>query len=496
VNEPNRFDELTQQVRSTRTGAKGAPEFPPLTDLGNAERLIARHGSRIRYADATGFLVWDGTRWKPDDTRELYRMAADTARGIRAEAAMLADHHGGMQAGQDDDEETKRGKKQAAATFAFSLKSEEEPRLRRMLEVGKSMPTVTVTPVQLDADPWLLNTPSGTVDLRTGQVRGHDQRDLITKITAGAYTPGIECPTWEKFLDTIFAADQDLIDYVQTAVGYSTTGHVIERVMFLCYGETGSNGKSTFLETVRDVLGDYADEASSELFLSTRWGQEPTGLIAALRGRRFVASAETEEGRRIAEARVKQLTGGDTLVGRFLYRDQFSFQPTHTLWLATNNLPDVLAGDQPLWDRLPVVPFEVRIPEEAKDKWLKRRLLEERDGILTWIIEGAKRWATTMRLDHPKAVSKASSDYRAQTDRVQAWLDERCELDQYATTAANELYKDFCQWWDESGEKHKPPTQTLFGRQLSKKGFAAEMSSGGVTRLRAGLSLRPRMYPQ
>lgn len=492
MNEPDRFEQLIGQV-GYQPAVQAVPKFPPHTDLGNAERLIARHGSKIRYADATGFLVWDGTRWKPDDTRELHRMAADTARSIRAEAAMLADHYGGTQASKDDDEETKRGRKHAAATFQFALRSEEEPRLRRMLEVGKSMPTVTVTPTQLDADPWLLNTPTGTLDLRTGQLRPHDQRDLITKITAGAWNPRAECPTWEKFLGTVFADDQDLIGYVQTAVGYSATGHVVERVMFLCYGETGSNGKSTFLETVRDVLGDYADEASSELFLSTRWGQEPTGLIAGLRGRRFVASSETEEGRRIAEARVKQLTGGDTLIGRFLYRDQFSFQPTHTLWLATNNLPDVLAGDQPLWDRLPVVPFEVRIPEATRDKWFKRRLLEERDGILAWIIEGAKRWATTMRLDHPKAVNKASADYRAQTDRVQAWLDERCELNQYATTPAGELYKDFRQWWDDSGEKQRTPSQTLFGRQLGKKGFPAEQSADGSTRLRAGLSLRPRM---
>jgi putative DNA primase/helicase len=490
LSEPDRFEQLIGQVRDQQPAVAAVPEFPPLTDLGNAERLIARHGSRIRYADATGFLVWDGTRWKPDDTRELYRMAADTARAIRAEAAVLARHYD--QAG--DEEQTKAGRKRAAATFAFALKSEEEPRLRRMLEVGKSMPTVVVTPTQLDADPWLLNTPAGTVDLRTGQVRGHDQRDLITKITAGQWKPTAQCPTWLEFLDTIFAGDEDLISYVQTAVGYSTTGHVIERVMFLCYGETGSNGKSTFLETVRDVLGDYADEASSELFLSTRWGQEPTGLIAALRGRRFVASSETEEGRRIAEARVKQLTGGDTLVGRFLYRDQFSFQPTHTLWLATNNLPDVLAGDQPLWDRLPVVPFEVRIPERTRDKWLKKRLLEERDGILTWIVEGAKRWATTMRLDHPKAVTKASADYRAQTDRVQAWLDERCDTDELATAPAGDLYKDFCQWWDDSGEKHRAPSQNLFGRQLSKKGFPVEQSADRVTRVRVGLSLRPRMY--
>lgn len=479
-------DEHTRQAHDRGPGEKTLPDFPPLTDLGNAERLIARHGSRIRYADATGFLVWDGTRWKPDDTRELHRMAADTARSIRAEAAILADHH---------HEEDKEGRKRAAAAFAFSLRSEEEPRLRRMLEVAKSMPTVIVTPAQLDADPWLLNTPTGTVDLRTGRFREHAQQDLITKITGGQHTPGAECPTWLEFLDTIFAADTDLIEYVQTAVGYSTTGHTVERVAFLCYGETGSNGKSTFLETVRDVLGDYADEASSELFLSTRWGQEPTGLIAGLRGRRFVASSETEEGRRIAEARVKQLTGGDTLVGRFLYRDQFSFQPTHTLWLATNNLPDVLAGDQPLWDRLPVVPFEVRIPEPAKDKWLKKRLLEERDGILGWIIEGAKRWADTMRLDHPKAVAKASADYRAATDRIQAWIEDRCESDDLAMTPAADLYKDFCRWWEESGEKHKPPTQTAFGRQLSKKGFAAERSADRTTRLRVGLSLQPKPWP-
>lgn len=488
MNEPNRFEHLADQIG--RSGDGGPPSFPPLTDLGNAERLVDRHGSRIHYADATGFLVWDGTRWKPDDTRELHRMAADTARSIRAEAAMLADYY---------PEEDKEGRKRAAAAFKFALTSEEEPRLRRMLEVAKSMPTVIVTPAQLDADPWLLNTPTGTVDLRTGQLREHSQQDLITKITGASYIIGnnftVECPTWLEFLDTIFAGDDDLISYVQTAVGYSTTGHVIERVMFLCYGETGSNGKSTFLETVRDVLGDYADEASSELFLSTRWGQEPTGLIAALRGRRFVASSETEEGRRIAEARVKQLTGGDTLVGRFLYRDQFSFQPTHTLWLATNNLPDVLAGDQPLWDRLPVVPFEVRIPEQSKDKWLKKRLLTERDGILAWIIEGAKRWADTMRLDHPKAVTKASADYRAQTDRVQAWIEDRCERIEHITTSAAELYKDFCQWWEASGEKHRPPTQNLFGRQLSKKGFPAEQSADRTTRLRVGLSLRPKPWP-
>lgn len=473
--------DLTSRLRS---GSDQEPQ-KRLSDLGNAERLVARHGVRLRHSDATGFLVWDGMRWKPDDTREPYRMAADTARSIRAEASELAN-----QAGDSDSSDAKQLRKQAAETFRHALKSESEPWMRRMLEVAKSHQDVVVTPRLLDRDPWLLNTPTGTVDLRDGTVRPHQQTDLITKLTAGSYRPGADCPRWKAFLTKIFNGDKALIRYVQGGVGYAATGHVVERVMFLCLGETGANGKSTFLETIRDVLGDYADEASSELFLSSRWGQEPHGLVAALRGRRFIASSETDEGRRIAEARVKQLTGGDTLTGRFLYRDQFSFPPTHTLFLATNNLPDILSPDQPLFDRLPVIPFEVRIPEAQRDKWLKEHLAAERDGILAWIIEGAMGWAKDGLPPRPEKVAAATASYRTETDRVQAWIEERCNREPKASTESSALYRDFVDWWRWTGQQHKPPTQNAFGRMLTKKEYAQRRE--GTVRLRDGLTLRPR----
>jgi putative DNA primase/helicase len=446
----------------------------PLSDLGNAERLVARHGSRVRYSGATGWLIWDGTRWAPDVLREVDRMAMDVARSIRAEAGLL-----------DDPDRAK-------ATFNFALRSEEAPRLERMLQVAKSMPTVVVDPARLDLDPWSLNTPSGTVDLRTGQLHRHVRDNLITRITAGRYDPDVDCPAFLKFLGEIFQGNQELIDYVQLALGYSATGKVNERMMFLCFGPSASNGKSTLLETIRHVLGDYADEASSELFLSSRWGQEPAGAVAALRGRRFVSACESEEGRRLAEARIKQLTGGDSLVGRFLYRDQFSFQPTHHLWFATNHLPDITGGDQAIWDRLPVIPFNVRFEAGQRDKYLDEKLRAEADGIVSWIVRGAVAWYRLGRLDFPTSVQEAATSYRSDTDRVARWITERCNQVPGAETPAADLYADFRRWWEEGGEPGKVPSNQMFGRKLTEKGYEAGTTGHANTRIRYGLVLGRR----
>ena len=437
-----------------------------LTDWGNAERLVALHGGDLRFCDPLGkWLTWDGRRWTADATLEVERRAKDMVRSIYSEAAAAQDQ------------------KLREALAHHALKSESEAKRKALIASARSEPGIPILPEHLDRDPWLLNVLNGTIDLRTGQLRPHSRGDFITKLAPVHFDPKAECPLWWKFLERILPPE--IVEFVQKAVGYSATGLTREQVFFLLYG-LGDNGKTVFLETIGGVLGDYAKATDPETFMLKKYSGIPNDL-AALRGARFVKSVETSGGRRMSEARIKQMTGEDTVTARFLHAEWFDFKPQFKWWLATNNKPIIRDPTHSMWRRVRFIPFEVQIPKEEQDKQLSEKLKEEWPGILNlFIVEGALLWQHK-GLEPPERIKQATQAYREEMDILGMWIGESCVVAPGASALATELHKSYLAWAEQNGEK-QPLSQTAFGTSLTERGYPPDRRGDGkVIRLGIGL---------
>jgi putative DNA primase/helicase len=374
-----------------------------------------------RYVAAWGrWLVWDGHRWRTEDTLA----ATDLIRCVCRHAAVHADNA------------------KIAAKLATSGTVGGVERLARADRRHAA------TTAEWDADPWLLNTPGGVVDLKTGRQRSHDRADRMTKITTA--TPSGDCPIWRQFLAEVTGGDADLQAYLQRMAGYTLTGSTQEHALFFLYG-TGANGKSVFVNTLATILGDYAANAPMDTFMETRTDRHPTDM-AGLRGARFVAAIETEQGRRWAESKVKNLTGGDKISARFMRQDFFEFFPQFKLVVAGNHKPAIRNIDEAMKRRLHLIPFTITVPPERRDKHLQQKLLGERDGILAWAVQGCLDWQRLGRLDPPQQVLEATEEYFEAEDALGRWLDERCVREANAKSLSAELFTDWKQWADASGE--------------------------------------------
>jgi putative DNA primase/helicase len=435
-------------------GDAGAQEEWTLTDTGNAERLIARHGADLRYCWPWGkWLVWDGARWRPDDTGEVYRRAKETVRSIYAEAADAGDS----------------AMRKALADHAKS--SESRHRIEAMVDLARSAEGVPVLPQDLDNSPWLLNVPNGTVDLRTGELRKHRRDDLLTKLAGAEYHPDAEAPTFDAFLRRVLPSEP-VRAFVQRVVGYAITGDVSEQVLPFLWGG-GANGKSTFINTVLSACGDYGMQAAPDLLLAKRTAH-PTEL-ADLFGARFVASVEVEDGRRFAESLVKQLTGGDRIKARYMRQDFFEFDPTHKVFLVANHKPEVRGTDHAIWRRIKLVPFDVTIPKAEQDPRLPELLRAELPGILAWMVAGCLDWRRE-GLGEPEEVSKATAEYRAEQDVLAAFITDRCVVRPGAMAQASDLYSAYKQWCADAGEE--PVKQRAFGMSLTERRFKRTPRNG------------------
>jgi len=434
-----------------------------MTDLGNSERMAAMHGGDLLWCDPwSSWLCWDGKRWRKDDTREIDRRVNDVVRSIYAEAA----------AEPDSD------RRKALGTWAHQC--EGAFRRRAIAEGARSM--LPARPSEFDTDPWLLNVDSGTLDLRTGERKTHERCDMLTKLAPVEYDPDAKAPTWEAFLQRIMAGNEDLIGFLQRAVGYSLTGDTREQVFFICYG-TGANGKSTFLEALSAALGDYAQKTPTETLLTKRGGGIPND-VARLRGARMVTAVEAEEGRHMAESLVKQMTGGDTVAARFLHQEFFEFVPAFKLWLATNHKPVIRGTDYAIWRRIRLIPFTVTIPEEDQDHGLGEKLKAELPGILAWAVRGCTEWQKN-GLGTPSEVSQATDAYRAEMDVLGSWLDSCCTLGPTASGRAGELYNSYKEWCAVSGER--ATGSKTFWQALEERGFDKARDTKGVFYIGIGL---------
>ncbi len=439
-----------------------------VTDYGNAERLIDRHGENLRFVPGLGWLVWDGLRWRRDGDGEALRKMKDTIRAAWAELPLLS------------------GKTRDALYYHLS-RSESAHGLRAALEVAQSESLVVVSADGLDADPWLLTVENGTLDLRTGTLRPPQREDLITRIAGARYVEGANSYLWDAFLETVTGDDVELQSFLQRAIGYSLTGHTSEEVLFFCHGPAAS-GKSTFLEAIKGVAGEQALTTDFETLLKKPGGGGIRNDIARLAGVRIVIGVEVDEGRALAEGLIKQLTGGDTITARHLYKEYFEFTPRFALWLAANDRPYVRASDTGMWRRMLQVPFTQAIPEEKRDLTLKKQLKNDPDiraAILAWAVEGVLAWQED-GLQVPERVRAYTEEYRAEVDPLTNFFEEYVVFEEEERVERARLHATYRQWTQRSGEK--PLTPKAFANALKRRGVTDGGKSGG-SRFWQGIAL-------
>ncbi|MBA7583910.1 hypothetical protein ES708_25861 [subsurface metagenome] len=299
------------------------------------------------------------------------------------------------------------------------------------------------------------------------ELREHKPEDMLTKIAGISYEPGADCPKWLAFLDKIFEGNENLIDYIQTALGYSLTGDTGEQCLFINYG-IGANGKSTFINVIHEILGDYAINTPFSTFLSKGRGDNIPNDLARLRGARFVSAVEAPGERRFNEVLLKTIVGGDLITARFLRQEFFDFYPECKIWLATNHKPIVKEFSLGFWRKIRLIPFKISISEEERILHYDKILLEEKEGIFNWILEGFKKWKEE-GLKTPEEIIEATAEYKSSMDVVAEFIEQCCIESHQVKIATKELYKAYKDWCEESGDK--PISKDAFSRQLTERGY-------------------------
>ncbi|MDR0442301.1 MAG: DUF5906 domain-containing protein [Treponema sp.] len=443
---------------------KGSIQF---TDSTNAARLIREHGRDIRYNKAwKKWVVWNGRFWETDDSGALvHEKGLETVRNIYDEIIKTDDHRERMDIER------------------YGMLSESVRRRESFVKAAQWVSELNIKSDDLDPDPWLLNVQNGTINVITGEFTEHKQENMITKLANVEYDPAADCPLWKQFIREIMGYKADLINFVQTAAGWSLTGDISEQTMFILFG-SGANGKSTFLNTIMYLLGDYATSTNTETFMK-KTGDQNTNDLARLRGTRFVTTTEAEQGRRLSEPLIKKITGNDPMTARFLYGEFFTFTPTFKIWMATNHKPVIKGTDHGIWRRIKLIPFTTRIEEKKQDKDLELKLRNEASGILNWLLEGAARWKRE-RLQAPAVVLNATDEYRGEMDVIGNFLKDRCREDFDATIRIRELYKAYSDWCDDNNEH--AVSERFFTLRLKEMGY--EQGRTAEARFWSGLALR------
>jgi putative DNA primase/helicase len=445
--------ELLRLVQMQRAQAEFA-----FTDLGNAERFAASFADQLRYcADWKKWLYWNENHWRFDNTGETERKAAAVVRQILSLSATLPEE----------------SKQKAMASFA--RRCESAARLGSLLTLAQSQAQLAVTADAFDSDPWLFNTQNCLIDLQANQVLPHDPARLVTKLSPVVYDPAATCPTWDAFLGRVLADRPELIRYLQKAVGYSLTGETGEQCLFLLYGQ-GANGKSTFLSTIMGILNTYSRQLPMDALLAKTNRQIPND-IAALRGARFASAVEADDGSRMAESLVKQMTGQDKLTARFLHGEWFEFDAQFKLWLATNHKPVIRGCDEAIWRRMRLIPFTVTIPAAERDPHLGEQLRQEWPGILNWALEGCRLWREE-GLIPPEDVLAATEEYRGEMDILADFVAQCCVINPLAAALAADTYRAYETWCVKTAER--PVGNRTFVRRMRERGLKTKHGSGHV----------------
>ena len=450
------------------------------TDLGNVKRFVEQHRHHLR---ATGhkssWYFWDGCRWKITGERRAHSLAVETVIKISEEAEALKDTR--------QYEETKRWAKQ----------SQSDARINALLAAASKSEDLFADPALMDRQKNVINTKTGPVWLDLGDHEEPNPEKLFTKTTLSSWDRDADCPRFKEFINGVFGGDEELINWVQRAIGYSLTGRVNEQVLFIAYG-TGANGKSTLFELIHNILGDYSKMADFETFVTGKKSDVRTmEAIGELKGIRFALASEIDSARRFDEALIKKLTGGDTLRGTALRSSAFQFSPQFKIWLLTNHLPFARDGSHGFWRRIKVIPFAQTFVGDQIQSNLLGRLQSEKDGVFRWCVDGAVQYFRQLKdnasgLGPCKAIDQATANYRYDNDTVSRFIDEAVEVVQGERLKARELFQAYEVWSQFQGIKY-PITEQIFSRRMEERGYAKKRTPEAMVYL--DLALKPSQQP-
>jgi len=419
---------------------------PQLSEMYVASEFAARYVDTVRYvAPWKKWLVWNGVRWEDDDRRQAHDLADQLCREYSRVAG-------------------KRALTVASAGFRTAV-----------LSLASDNQQLAATTDQWDRNPFLLNTPAGVVNLQTGVMRSHKPSDYMRMCTAVGprvtRNDGENCPLWIAFLRQIMDNDENLVSYLQRVCGYGLTGSIKEHQMWFGYG-SGNNGKSVFVEVFSRLLGDYHVNTPIETFTVQQFDAHPTEL-ARFQGKRLVTSSETEEGRRWAESRIKEITGGTQITARFMRQDFFQFYPQFKLFLTGNHMPVLRNVGKAMARRFNRVPFSVTVDDDKVNKDLADQLIEkEGPGILLWIVQGCVEWQRS-GLNTPPAVKEATESYFTSQDLMGEWLRDCCEKEVNGWVGTTQLFQSWKTWAE--------ARQEFVG---SVRGFSMKLEDRGMVKRR------------
>lgn len=418
-----------------------------------AERLVDEHRDALRHVHGIGWHRWDGGRWARDLDGAATRAAVATVKAAYADLADL-------------DRDAQRD------LLADAHRCESANGIDGVLRLASALHPLALSVDKLDADPYLVNAQNGTLDLRTGQLRPHDPADLLTKVAGAAYDPQARSDKFDGFLADVLPA-ADMRAFVARVVGHALVGEVVEHLLPIFTG-TGANGKSTLVETVSAAFGDYAIACEPDLLVER--GPSHTTGQADLLGVRLAVTSETDAGRHLASATVKRLTGGDKVRARRMRQDNIEFSPSHSVVMVTNHRPRVAGDDPALWRRLRVVPFDVTVTNP--DIRLRDELARDLPAVLAWMVAGYRDWHAH-GLGEPDAVTAATAAYRASSDALGRFLDERTISTQFGATKARDLFGVWSAWCHEGGED--AGSAVAFAEALGQRGFTKVKRNGVMT---------------
>lgn len=493
VYEPNKYGDDTSLAISFFGAGKvgvtkeeGGKKTYDATDTGNAHRLYDKFGSILKYLyNRKKWYFWTGKVWAIDESGEVKKLADEICEDLKAEAWKIPD--------EDLQDAALKWAKRTASSNAKEA----------MIKECQHLNDIPASPDDFDAYNDFLNCQNGVVNLRNGELLPHDSRLMMSKITNCEYDVKRRKPKlWLKFIDDVTGGDKDLQEYIQRSIGYSISGSNREQCAYFLYG-MGNNGKSTFLDTIADMLGDYAANTQPDtLMMQSKVGSLGGGAnsdIARLKSSRFVTCEEPTEGVRLNEGLLKQLTGGSKVTARFLYGNEFEFTPEFKIWVATNHKPTVRGTDVGIWRRIKLIPFEVNIPKDKVDKNLKYKLRQEFPQILAWAVEGCMKWNTDGSLGEPVRVIEATKDYKQEMDLIAAFIEQCVVIDYNATekVMASELFSVYRVWAKQNNEWEM--TSKRFGMEMAKRTPEKVKTAKGMAYCKIRLtdfarSLVPRNY--
>ena len=449
-----RREALENFIESSSAAEDFGNPLKPTTqnDIGMAELFVQEYRNEVRYSPATGWIVWDGTRWEPSELKAEQKYIEFVKRALKEARKEVQNSYGALgevamgEGEKSAKEGAERSIKEALAYFKFVNKMCDSGKIKAVMSIAKGFLEIGVS--KLDSNPFELNTPFGIVDLKTGVVYPHRAESYCTKITKVAATmDGMEM--WQECLDMVSQYDEEFKLYLQTAAGAIAIGKVYQEALIIAFGD-GANGKSTMFNTIYEVLGDYAGKIPAES-LTTKARNTKVDL-AELLGKRFVLASETEEGQRLSTSMLKQIASVDTITGEKKYHDPFTFTPTHTTVLYTNHLPRVGSNDKGTWRRLIVAPFNANI-KNPRTNYGEELLAKASGAVLKWIIDGAKMFIDGgFKIPHCKKVDDAIGKYREENDWLAHFLSECCIVGEKESVGGGVLYKAYRAWAAETGE--------------------------------------------